>query len=82
MVNDGGSAFPRQETITAHSHGGGFDIENSGGMSLRDYIAAQALVGYLAGRQFHFDTVNNDFYADNAYKLADAMIKARNLKAF
>jgi hypothetical protein len=62
------------------------------GISLRDYLAAKALVGVLAseaGRDSVFETVPDDaqtpleialppsIYARAAYELADAMLEAR-----
>lgn len=76
--DDGGPAFPRD-----HAHDG------HNGMTLRDYFAAKALVGLIAepqwregghslayaiGPQTKDDAAN---YAAAAYKLADAMLKAR-----
>lgn len=45
------------------------------GMSLRDWFAGQALVGMCACSEVILKT--NDDYAAMAYKLADAMLKAR-----
>ena len=65
MKKDGGPAFP---------HDG--QVNYTGGLSLRDYFAAAALEGLLcaccAGRP--------DDAASNAYKYADAMLKAREGK--
>ena len=67
--NDGGPAFPvdcfNEET-------GKYDIRD-GGMSLRDYFAAKALVGMLARP----GGINPKQDAEFAYLLADAMLKAR-----
>ena len=43
------------------------------GMTLRDYFAAQAMQGMMV------DVVQPecDYIAENAYKMADAMLKAR-----
>lgn len=43
------------------------------GMSLRDYFAGQALAGMLA----HLGLFGDDGIADDAYKIADAMLAAR-----
>ena len=45
------------------------------GMTLRDYFAAAALQGNLIE-----PTVSNDQVAKYAYSLADAMLKAREVK--
>lgn len=76
MSNDksvGGSAFPRA----------GYPPVGSGevdGMSLRDYFAAKAMQGILAGvlaDGSSFDTDGAAHAADASYKVADAMIKER-----
>lgn len=61
----GGPAFPATE-----EHG-----LNSGmpGMELRDYFAAQVLIGLSIRREGKSDADD----ARNAYALADAMLKAR-----
>ena len=49
------------------------------GMTLRDYFAGQALIGLLANG--HYASVSRvkieEALADISYKLADAMLKAR-----
>jgi len=72
MINDGGPAFPVGEETT------GF------GMTLRDYFAAKALpaIYRVFCDEVHsfVATVPKDWemsIARNAYKLADAMLKAR-----
>jgi len=65
--NDGGTAFP--------AHGGG-----TNGMTLRDYFAAAALQGFLAGR--NINALDCSFYtcekaAISCYGYADAMLAAR-----
>ncbi len=66
----GGGAFP---------HGNPFDIQT--GMTLRDYFAAKALIGVLALIAEGAHTVPSDDpqkgAAEEAYKLADAMLRAR-----
>lgn len=44
------------------------------GMTLRDYFAAKAMQGFLGDQNMPLD---NDKLAEWAYKMADAMIKAR-----
>ena len=63
-LNDGGPAFPRD-----HAHDG------HNGLSLRDYFAAKAMQGMMAGNW----NTNYDDWAKHAYRLADAMIKAREV---
>lgn len=61
-INDGGSAFPRT-----------FDGQGNG-MTLRDYFAGQALMGFLAAPDCGW--VDSELTA-KTYIIADAMIKAR-----
>ena len=71
-INDGGPAFPHTtqwDGITP--------AINYHGISMRDYFAAAALQGNIA----HPDvTGNRDDIARDAYKYADAMLKAREAK--
>jgi hypothetical protein len=43
------------------------------GMTLRDYFAAKAMQGFLP----EYVHENSDAIADKAYRMADAMLKAR-----
>lgn len=76
---DGGPAFPT--TTYDHSaamNGVGVSVTDAPGMTLRDYFAAKAMVGILAdpdGGKWEDDTV-----AQAAYRLADAMLKARSAR--
>lgn len=69
-INDGGSAYP---TMTVSPYGNTIQ----GGMSLRDYFAAQALMGLCANSVpgSHHSTENR---VRDAYEIADAMIAERN----
>ena len=60
--NTGGPAFP----TPAHNL-------NNDGMTLRDYFAAKAMQGLLAS-EVHAPLED---FAATAYKMADAMLKAR-----
>jgi hypothetical protein len=69
--DNGGTAFP--------AHGGG-----TNGMTLRDYFAASALQGFLAGR--NINALDCSFYtcsqaAISCYGYADAMLAARKEEA-
>lgn len=73
-IDDGGSAFPTLETEKFHPQFG---------MSLRDYFAAQAMVGLLrTGDALHLLNGEPEYpfhvnFADSCYLLADAMLAAR-----
>ena len=85
MSNDGGQAFPGS---SLHS-----DARNpgwiGGGMSLRDYFAAKALVGIMCNEAEHThaieeaDGYSNDphypwwFLARLSFEIADAMLAER-----
>lgn len=67
-TNDGGPAFPR----APHSGDASDD-----GMSLRDYIAAQAIAG-SADRIREMIPDECKVIAENAYKIADAVLAERD----
>lgn len=78
-TNNGGPAFPHRgfrSSIKNHD-GTRWEVHNptSAGMTLRDYFAAAALQGLLADG--HGNAWCNDTCSVKAYKLADAMLKAR-----
>ena len=74
-INDGGPAFPQLS----------LDAWNkpyvTGGMSLRDYLAGQAMQGFVEGNTALsrpiIDDTNYEFIACQSYEMADAMLKAR-----
>ena len=70
-MTNGGSAFPIPEVGEHKSHS--VAVSNPG-MSLRDYFAAAALQGMLAG---HASGSHDSEYALEAYQYADEMLKAR-----
>ena len=82
-VNEIPTAFPVQSVYIEDQE------TNSRGMSLRDYMAAKALQGYISARGWHPDfTYPADFnfeagkraadaVAAASYQYADAMLKAR-----
>lgn len=70
-IKDGRPAFPSPEWSDAH----GNVVPAEYGMSLRDYFAAKAMQA-LVGAEFRQEfTTEED--ASYAYKMADAMLKAR-----
>lgn len=70
-LKDGGPAFPAEpnwlEPETAE-----IAKQMARGMTLRDYFAGQALAGTLPGAKLDVDE-----YAQLAYRMADAMLRAR-----
>lgn len=62
--DDGGPAFPRGVSETKEDYAGA-----QGGMSLRDWFAGQAMVGYEAE--------SAQAIAEVAYAIADAMLAER-----
>lgn len=75
-INTGGSAFPKAGHEFSEMEWVPSAAES--GMTLRDYFAAKALQGFIASEQpgdEEFLTI--DMYARDAYKYADAMLKAR-----
>jgi hypothetical protein len=66
-TNTGGPAFP--------SHGSMGEVSHEG-MTLRDYFAAKAMQGLVAGSNPEH-SINLHGAAEWAYNMADAMLKAR-----
>jgi hypothetical protein len=67
-LDDGGQAFPLQRQLE-YPHNG---------MSLRDYFAAQALVGLALGFEEPGDVAGARVgVAEDAYRIADAMLAER-----
>lgn len=71
--NNGGCAFPGFNYVSSNVHDG---------MTLRDYFAAQAMQALLNGRLIQRTVVVGvncveRQIAEDAYKMADAMLKAR-----
>lgn len=62
LTNDGGPTYP---------------TANDNGMTLRDFFAAAALQGYLAAHSGCDATPDPGDAANEAFELADAMIRAR-----
>lgn len=80
----GGQAFPSLNAeFTGISSEGEerFDVEPSGGMTLRDYFAAKAMQAILSSPADHYfnpaETVVVKATAELSYDYADAMLKAR-----
>lgn len=80
MSDDGGAAFPVSREQSPSNWG-----QPSAGMSLRDYFAAKALCGMMAGDHYAVITGIKKIPSEAeamaarcAYAIADAMLKARN----
>jgi hypothetical protein len=68
MSNTGGPAFPSAA----------FEQHEYTGMTLRDYFAAKAMQGYAQYSAANSKSVFSDQQlAEDAYLIADAMLKAR-----
>jgi hypothetical protein len=77
-INTGGYAFPQPDL---YEDGNRIEIGESG-MSLRDYFAAKALSGLCAlnwQQAYNQHPPSAEEYAENAYCIAEAMIKAREV---
>ncbi len=70
-TNTGGPAFPGPYV---NDKGGLEAIWKQGGMTLRDYFAAKAMQGDVVGGVHRDDF---EVTAIRAYRMADAMLKAR-----
>jgi hypothetical protein len=71
--DNGGSAFPFGQT--SEHNGQLVNGWGSEGMTLRDYFAAKAMQGVFASNS---DYQRYEDIADDAYRMADAMLKVRN----
>jgi hypothetical protein len=69
-TNTGGPAFPLQSIGPEFPPG-------YAGMTLRDYFAAKAMQGELASQSPENEYTNLDALAALSYRMADAMLKAR-----
>ena len=67
-INDGGPAFPSLREL-------GDIATTDDGMALRDYFAAKAMQSYLLDKDR--DSFTFEQWAQAAYEMADAMLKAR-----
>ena len=79
-TNTGGPAFPHVADLVQHSPNGGITTKpiTSGGMTLRDYFAGQAMAAVNLGIG-----VSDEYYrktAKHCYAVADAMLKEREQK--
>lgn len=77
MHDDGGPAFPRPSGEAVDVEGNHFFPEAQSGMSLRDWFAGQAAIGYLAIHADGLPIPSADEVSKYAYRVADAMLAAR-----
>ena len=81
--NTGGPAFPGNgEQFVEGPHGlqpqGAYGMQGSEGMTLRDYFAAKAMPMLMQEWPINiFDNDAQDEVARNCYRMADAMLNAR-----
>jgi hypothetical protein len=88
----GGPAFPRpasEDHRQGSQRDGDVHVPDQNGMTLRDYFAAAAMQGLVASggvvptiearAQFGREGVQLGSLAMQAYRMADAMLKTRNL---
>lgn len=82
-INDCGPAFPKATVVCAN--GSVIDVLSTGGMSLRDWFAGQALIAmhiHTALIETQLEDAEGANIIENArdaYKYADAMLKAREV---
>ena len=78
---DGGPAFPVVHEQYDYGYEQKMPKQVAPGMTLRDYFAARALVGYLHASVSNGWAAQNQYQAEaaakNAFMVADAMLRAR-----
>lgn len=78
IINDGGPAFPVSTSALndgpAYGHQDGPDTWQFSGMSLRDYLAGQALHGLVKENQTKY---GKEVIVKACYEYADAMLAER-----
>ena len=72
-TNTGGPAFPLNDALCMN----GNPLPSRMGMTLRDYFAAKMMPSMLAHEAVPYEPYNYANAAIRAYKMADAMLKAR-----
>jgi hypothetical protein len=77
-INDGGPAFPFDLIDVLPGTGEQGVREQHSGLSIRDYFAAKAMQGLLAGFFNDSTKYNASDLPKEAFMIADAMIAARN----
>jgi hypothetical protein len=77
-MKDGGPASPGK--VRVEYGNGQWDLENSEGMTLRDYFAAKELTNMRGNIAVCDIPSAYERIADHCYRMADAMIAARETK--
>lgn len=72
MITNGGPAFPE-------SKGAGNVWVSKGGMTLRDYFAAKAMQAWVSDPSFRDTEEHIDRAVSISYRIADAMLKEREV---
>jgi hypothetical protein len=75
-MNTGGPAFPSKKRVWIDGYATK-EFEPVEGMTLRDYFAAKAMQGFVSREASNPKAIY--LYAEYAYEMADAMLKAREL---
>ena len=73
-IKTGGPAFPCHPEIIPHKE------RDFAGMTLRDYFAAKAMQGMAGSHAYCERGWDQADLAGQAYEIADAMLKAREVK--
>ena len=76
VINNGGPAFPSGNEVTL----GNWRSSGHSGMTLRDYFAARAMEALLSRLQRPLCPQDCIVVAEDAYFMADHMLKAREAK--
>jgi len=80
--NDGGPAFPNAQRLFDNDTQS-WAVHSVGGMTLRDWFAGMALQGEVANPSsglFEADSITFTELAEDCYRMADAMLSARERK--
>jgi hypothetical protein len=75
--NTGGPAFPCDPWAASEPKNQGEAKRLAEGMTLRDYFAAKAMQGLITATITPTTAWSPDDVAETAYRMADAMLKAR-----
>lgn len=79
-IKDGGPAFPRTGFELSRHDNSPADCDPQPGMTLRDWLAGQALAGICANPREDYSGTTRNEKADEAYRQADAMLASKEAK--